>query len=76
MQKRLSTTRKVDITDEMKRKVIIFVRRHAYITNRQCCPFLDLGYDQVITLFRHVVNRGDLIREEKTANTKYILPKR
>lgn len=76
MEKLVSTTRKVEITNEMKRKVIIFVKKNGSITNRQCRPLLDLGYDQVITLFRHMVNRGELIREGKTTNIRYVLPKR
>jgi predicted HTH transcriptional regulator len=63
------------ITEEHKKKVFQFIAKNGYITNRQCRDLLDLGYDQVIYLFKTMVDSNELVRIGKTANTKYIIPK-
>jgi|GEM_PF-6338805 len=70
---RIKTT--LEISKEMRHKVVKYVKKNGYVTNRQCRELLDLGYDQVIRLFNSMVDSGELIREGKTSSVKYILPK-
>ena len=66
-----STTK---VTEDTKQKVIKYIKRNGYITNRQCRELLGFGYDQVTTLFNSMVDTGELVREGKTASIKYRLP--
>jgi hypothetical protein len=58
-------------TDEMKQKVIQFIKNNKYITNKQGRLLLGLGYEQVICLFNKMVESGELLREGKTSSVKY-----
>jgi predicted HTH transcriptional regulator len=58
-------------TDEMKQKVIQFIKNNKSITNKQCRLLLGLGYEQVIRLFNKMVESGELLREGKTSSVKY-----
>lgn len=64
----------LEVTEEMKLKVIRFIKKNKSITNRQCRELLGLGYDQVINLFNKMVVSGELEREGKTSSVKYRLP--
>lgn len=64
----------IEITPEMKLKIVRFIRKNKSITNRQCRELLGLGYDQVINLFNKMVETGDVIREGKTSSVRYRLP--
>lgn len=64
----------IEVTDEMKQKVLRFIKKNESITNRQCRELLGLGYDQVINLFNEMIKSGDLVREGKTSSVKYRLP--
>ena len=61
----------INVTDEMKQKVIRFIEINRSITNRQCRLLLGLGYEQVIRLFNKMVESGELLREGKTSSVKY-----
>ena len=58
-------------TDEMKQKVIQFIKNNKSITNKQGRLLLGLGYEQVISLFNKMVKSGELLREGKTSSVKY-----
>jgi predicted HTH transcriptional regulator len=58
-------------TDEMKQKVIQFIKNNKSITNKQGRLLLGLGYEQVIRLFNKMVESGELSREGKTSSVKY-----
>lgn len=64
----------VEVTKDMKLKVIRFIKKNKSITNRQCRELLGLGYDQAINLFNKMVETGEVIREGKTSSVKYRLP--
>ena len=68
-----STTTK-EVNEDIKQKVIKFVKQNSFITNRQCRVLLGIGYEQAITLFNKLVESGELIREGKTSSVKYRLP--
>ena len=70
----MAMTTTVVVTDRLKRKVIRFVKKNGYITNRQCRDLLGLGYDQVIALFNHMVGTGELTRIGRTSSIRYVLP--
>jgi predicted HTH transcriptional regulator len=72
--RRMKPTKIIEVTDDIKQKVIKFIRRNGSITNRQCREFLGIGYDQAINLFNYMVKSGELIREGKTSSVKYRLP--
>ena len=67
-------TTKVILKKEMRQKIIKYVVDNGQITNRECRTLLNLEYDQVIRVFKIMVNDGDLVRIGKTASTRYILP--
>ena len=64
-----STT--IEVSEDIKQKVLEFVRENGLITNRQCRVLLGIGYEQAITLFNNLVGSGELIREGKTSAIKY-----
>ena len=61
-------------TKALRRQVITFIKQNGYITNRQCRDLLEIGYDQVISLFNQMLEAGELKREGKTSGIKYVLP--
>ena len=67
-----STT--IDVNEDIKQKVLTFVKQNGFITNKQCRILLGIGYEQAITLFSKLVESGELIREGKTSSVKYRLP--
>jgi hypothetical protein len=67
-----STT--IEVNEDIKQKVIKFVRPNGFITNRQCRVLLGIGYEQAITVFNKLVESGELIREGRTSSVKYRLP--
>ena len=67
-----STT--IEVNEDIKQKVITFVKQNGFITNRQCRVLLGIGYEPAITLFNNLVGSGELIREGKTSSVKYRLP--
>ena len=67
-------TTTIVVTKGLRDKVLRYVKHNGYITNRQCRDLLGLGYDQVIALFKRMVESGELVRTGKTASTKYLLP--
>ena len=70
----MSSKTTIEVTVEMKQKVIRFIKKNKFVTNRQCRDLLGLGYDQVISLFNKMVDAGEVIREGKTSSVKYRLP--
>ena len=64
----------IEFTEDMKLKVVQFVRSNGQITNKDCRQLLDLGYDQVIMLFNKMIQTGELVREGKTSSIRYVLP--
>jgi predicted HTH transcriptional regulator len=66
----------VVITDDMRKRVVAFIKKNKTISNRQCRELLGLGYDQVINLFNHMVSSGELLREGKTSSVRYRLPEK
>lgn len=70
----MPTITTLEITKEMRTKVLQYVKSKGSITNRQCRELLGLGYDQVIRLFNEMVTSGNLERTGKTTSVKYILP--
>ena len=64
-----STT--IEVNDDIKQKVIKFVKQYGFITNRQCRVLLGIGYEQATTLFKKLVESGELIREGTTSSVKY-----
>lgn len=67
-----STT--IEVNEDIKQKVIMFVKQNGFITNRQCRVLLGIGYEQAITVFNKLVESGELIREGRTSSVKYRLP--
>ena len=67
-----STT--IEVNEDIKQKVITFVKQNGFITNRQCRVLLGIGYEQAITVFNKLVKSGELIREGRTSSVKYRLP--
>ena len=70
---RMKSTTTIEVNEDIKQKVIKFVRQNGFITNRQCRVLLGIGYEQAITLFNKLVEAGELIREGKTSSAKYRL---
>jgi len=73
MQANERPTTVIAVTITIRRKVIAYVKKHGYITNRQCRDLLGLGYDQVISLFNRMVEAEELERQGKTSGIKYVL---
>lgn len=71
MRKRL--TAKLEVTADMRHRVISFVEQNGFISNKQCRVLLGIGYEQTIMLLNALVESGDLIREGKTSGIKYRL---
>ena len=69
----MKSTTKIEVTEDIKQRVIKFVKQNGFITNRQCRVLLGIGYEQAITLLNTLVESGDLIREGKTSAVKYRL---
>ena len=67
-----STT--IEVNEDIKQKVITFVKQNGFITNRQCRVLLRIGYEQAIMVFNKLVKSGELIREGRTSSVKYRLP--
>lgn len=67
-----STT--IEVNEDIKQKVIMFVKQNGFITNRQCRVLLGIGYEQAIAVFSKLVESGELIREGRTSSVKYRLP--
>ena len=61
----------IEVSEEIKQQVIMFVKQNGFITNRQCRVLLGIGYEQAITLFNNLVESGELVREGKTSSVKY-----
>ncbi len=70
----MNSTINIEVTEEVRQKVIKFVTQNGYITNRQCRLSLGIGYGHAITVFRKFVESGELIREGKTSSVRYRLP--
>ena len=64
----------IEVSEEIKQQVIMFVKQNGFITNRQCRVLLGIGYEQAITLFNNLVESGELVREGKTSSVKYSQP--
>jgi Fic family protein len=71
--RRMKSTTNIEVTEEIKQKVITFVKQNGFITNRQCRVLLGIGYEQAIALLNKLVESGELIREGKTSSVKYRL---
>jgi len=71
---RMKSTTTIEVNQDIKQKVIKFVKQNGFITNRQCRVLLGIGYEQAITLFNKLVESGELIREGITSSIKYRLP--
>ena len=71
--RRMKSTTNIEVTEEIKQKVIAFVKQNGFITNRQCRVLLGIGYEQAIALLNKLVESGELIREGKTSSVKYRL---
>ena len=71
MRKRL--TAKIEVTADMKQRIISFVEQNGFISNKQCRVLLGIGYEQAIMLLNTFVESDDLIREGKTSGIKYRL---
>lgn len=65
---------KIEVTEDIKQRVIKFIKENDFITNRQCRVLLGIGYEQAITVLNALVESGNLIREGKTSTVKYRLP--
>lgn len=74
MRNTVPITTTLIITEQMKSKVLKFVKSKGSITNKECRQLLDIGYDQAITLFNFMVENKKLKRVGKTSSIKYILP--
>lgn len=70
----MNSTTNIEVTEDIKQKVIKFVIQNGFITNRQCRLLLGIGYGQAIALFKKFVESGELIREGKTSSVRYRLP--
>lgn len=70
---RVKSTTKIEVTEELKQKVIHFVEQHSFISNKQCRVLLGIGYEQAIVLLNTLVESGELVREGKTSGVKYRL---
>ena len=70
----MKSTTTIEVNQDIKQKVIKFVKQNGFITNRQCRVLLGIGYEQAITLFNKLVESGELIREGITSSIKYRLP--
>ena len=66
-----STT--IEVSEDIKEKVIVFVKQNGFITNKQCRLLLGIGYEQAIALLKNLVRSGELVREGKTSSVKYRL---
>lgn len=66
-----STT--IEVSEDIKQKVLKFVKQNGFITNRQCRVLLGIGYEQAIVVFNNLVRSGELVREGKTSAVKYRL---
>ncbi len=66
-----STT--IEVSEDIKEKVIMFVKQNGFITNKQCRLLLGIGYEQAIALLKNLVRSGELVREGKTSSVKYRL---
>ena len=64
---------KIEVTEDIKQRVLKFVKENDFITNRQCRVLLGIGYEQAITVLNTLVESGELIREGKTSAVKYRL---
>ena len=71
---RMKSITTIEVSEEIKQKVIKFVKQNGFITNRQCRVLLAIGYEQATTLFNKLVESGELIREGTTSSVKYRLP--
>lgn len=71
--RRMKSTTNIEVTEEIKQKVIPFLKQNGFITNRQCRVLLGIGYEQAIALLNKLVESGELIREGKTSSVKYRL---
>jgi predicted HTH transcriptional regulator len=69
----MNSATNIEVTEDVKQKVIKFVIQNGFITNRQCRLLLGIGYGQAIELFNKLVESSELIREGKTSSTKYRL---
>ena len=69
----MKSTTNIEVTEEIKQKVIPFLKQNGFITNRQCRVLLGIGYEQAIALLSKLVESGELIREGKTSSVKYRL---
>ena len=70
----MNSTINIEVTEDIRQKVASFVIQNGYITNRQCRLLLGVGYGQAITLFRKLMESGELVREGKTSAVRYRLP--
>ena len=66
-----STT--IEVSEDIKEKVIMFVKQNGFVTNKQCRLLLGIGYEQAIALLKNLVRSGELVREGKTSSVKYRL---
>lgn len=71
---RMKSITKIEVTEDIKQRVIKFIKENDFITNRQCRVLLGIGYEQAITVLNALVESGNLIREGKTSTVKYRLP--
>lgn len=69
----MKSTTTIEVNEDIKQKVIEFVRQNGFITNRQCRVLLGIGYEQAIALLNNLVRSGELVREGKTSAVKYRL---
>ena len=69
----MKSTAKLEVTADMKQRVIGFAKQNGVISNKQCRVLLGIGYEQAIMLLNTFVESGDLIREGKTSGIKYRL---
>jgi predicted HTH transcriptional regulator len=56
--------------------VLLYVKTHGAITNRECRELLPISYDHAILLLGELARLGALSREGKASGTHYKLGKR
>lgn len=58
-------TAKIEVTEDLKQRVISFVAQNSFISNKQPPVLLGIIYEQAIVLLNTLVEAGELVREGK-----------
>lgn len=64
---------RIEVTEDIRHRVIEFVKENGFISNRQCRVLLGIGYEQAIIVLNALVDSGNLVREGKTSAVRYRL---